>query len=284
MENTAFFLDGPAVTEDAPGIFFQPDKIEEPEGFVEPDPRWIHVNIKVPYPVPGMGVQAADDGDIVFLPKRNDCGDELTQSWFRIDVLGTVDGDQEISALRNAEVVKNHGFSDVVLVMADHFQDRVAGNENPVAVNSLADEICTAAFSVGKKDVAAMVNDPPVYFFGDTIVITAVSGFHVDHGNPHAFCNDCRKAAVGVPQQQEPVRPFFFEYLFSLNQDLGYLLPGCLTFNPEEIIRLADFQVLKKNITEFYDKSELHNTSRRWCWNIRNVIMKYCFIFIKQQV
>ena len=65
----------------------------------------------------------------------------------------------------------------------DHLLDRVAGDEDAIARDTLAQQVVPAALGVGHEHGARVVDDPPVHLLGHALVEAAVARFHVEDGN-----------------------------------------------------------------------------------------------------
>ena len=65
-----------------------------------------------------------------------------------------------------------------------------------------------------------MVYHAAVHFFGNPVVIAAVAGLHVVDGNAEPPRDDRGQSAVGVAENQQPVRAVLEKQRFAALQDL----------------------------------------------------------------
>ena len=50
-----------------------------------------------------------------------------------------------------------------------------------------------------------MIYHAPINFLGDPVVVAPIAGFQVKYRNAHASRDECRQAAIGVSQNQQPI-------------------------------------------------------------------------------
>ncbi len=96
-----------------------------------------------------------------------------------------------------------------------------------------------------------MIHDLAVNLLGNTLVKTAVSGFHVEDRDLQPLGGERGKATVGVTQQQDSVGLYLGQYLgrFADDEADGF---GCaLARSLEKDIRTADLEVVKEDLVEF---------------------------------
>src|SRR5438477_6221614 len=90
--------------------------------------------------------------------------------------------DQEITPWRERKPRQYVGCADQRLRATNNFENRVAGDEDPLARNAFAQQILPAALGIRHQDVAAVIDDAPIDLLRHPIVVTAVSRLHVENG------------------------------------------------------------------------------------------------------
>ena len=88
------------------------------------------------------------------------------------------------------------------VVVLDHLVDRIAGDDDALPGDALAQQVLAAALRVRHQHRAAVIDDPPVHFLGHAVVVAAVARFHVKDRNAEPPRDDRRQAAVGVAEDR----------------------------------------------------------------------------------
>ena len=90
-------------------------------------------------------------------------------------------------------------------VLMEHFGHRAAGYVGAFLGQTAVGQIAASVFAVRHVDIADDVDDAAVGFFGQTFVLAAVAGFHVEDGNVQTLGTDDTEAGVGVAKNQYAV-------------------------------------------------------------------------------
>src|SRR6476620_1418153 len=98
-------------------------------------------------------------------------------------------------------------------------------------MNSLCLEILLTPMSIGKKHLATVIDDSPIDFLGNAIVIAPISRFHVIDRNPKPSRRNRRRAAIGIAKNQNSIRFLSLEKVHRLSNDLADLLPEIRRLN-----------------------------------------------------
>src|SRR5207244_1265657 len=130
-------------------------------------------------------------------------------------------------------------------VVFNYFQDWIAGDIDPPAFNSFAQQVGAAALGVRHQNVAAMIDDAAVHFFRDTIVKAAVARFHVIDRNAQPLGNNRRQGAVGVTEDQQSVWFLGKQNPFGGRDDLPYLLTEGFAAYAEKVIGFAHLKLIE---------------------------------------
>jgi hypothetical protein len=137
-----------------------------------------------------------------------------------------VHGDQEVLPLRQPEALKPPVAGDLRLVVVDDLLDGVAGDEDPLPLDSFGGEVLLAAVGVWHQHRARVVDDAAVHLFGDPVAVAAVAGLHVEGLNPEALGQDRHQAAVGFAEDKEALRSHLEQQRLDAGEDLADLLPN----------------------------------------------------------
>src|SRR5690348_11757906 len=104
--------------------------------------------------------------------------------------------------------------------------------------------------AVGQVDVADMVNDLSIEFFGDSLIETAVPRLHVKYRNLQALGHDRRQATIRIPENKERIRLFLTHHIVRMSQDIAQRLTQTVGDDIEKMIRLPDLELFEKNLIE----------------------------------
>ncbi len=132
-----------------------------------------------------------------------------------------------------------------------HLKHRAPRLDHPVGRQSLAQQVLPGDAAIRQVDVGDMVDDLPVGLLRHPLVEAPVPRFHVEDWDMALFGRDGTQAAVGVAQHQEGIGPDLLEHRLDVDQDLSDRGRGGSPCGIEEIVGLADAQVLIKYLVEF---------------------------------
>jgi hypothetical protein len=99
-----------------------------------------------------------------------------------------------------------------------------------------------------------MVDDPPVYLFWNTVVITAVPGFHMKDRYSPAGADNSRESAVCVTENEDPVWPMFGDDIVDPRKYLSDLLAERGRSDSEVYVRRPNTEVPDKDIAQAFMK------------------------------
>src|ERR1043166_9101500 len=105
---------------------------------------------------------------------------------------------------------------------------------------------------VRHQDATTMIYDAPVDFFRHAIVVAAVAGFHVVHGDAHSRGDHRRQRTIRIPQQEQPIRLDLRQRLTCPRHDLPNLIGKDGRLNAQMKIRRSQTQFLKENIAQVF--------------------------------
>src|ERR1035437_262090 len=183
-ENTGLFLHRSAVRQHADRALFQADEVEEPERLQKRKSRPLQVDSEGRHPRPRARMQGAHHGKSELLMEQRQRIEERPEPALYVHVFGSMQRDQEELAAFQAQLFQGGAGSDLLRKMIDYLLDRVADHMDPVAWETLGQQVLPAAVSVRHQNRARMIDHAAIDFLGDPVVITAVAGLHVIDGDP----------------------------------------------------------------------------------------------------
>src|ERR1035437_8412831 len=103
---------------------------------------------------------------------------------------------------------------------------------------------------VNKVEIGQVIHQLAVGFFGNIRVEGTVARLHVIGRNLHPLGHHKRNGAVGVTEDQKGVGLFFQDHFFRADQQLTQHFSKGRGVQVEEVIGLADPQVVKENLVQ----------------------------------
>ena len=160
-------------------------------------------------------------------------------------------GNNEVFPFFQTERFEDLGLTDLGKVLHQYFVHRATGLDHTVGGKAFAQQVFARDAAVGEVDVAGMVDDFPVAFFGNPLVEATVTGFHVEDGDVALFGGYGAKAGVGVAQNQKGIGVFLLEDRVYVDQDLARGGGGIGSGGIEEMVGLAQTEVFEEEFVEF---------------------------------
>ncbi len=119
---------------------------------------------------------------------------------FRIDVFFPVRRNDKIFFFFKSQLLQNRGLLNFRQVMHQHLIHRTARFDDSVGRQPFPQQVFPRNGAVRKIDIRNVIHDFAVAFFGNALVETSVTRFHMENGNvPLLGCNGA-KARVGIAQ------------------------------------------------------------------------------------
>src|SRR5690606_9224150 len=126
----------------------------------------------------------------------------------------------------------------------------VSCHVDTLTCNALTEQVCPAPFGIRQQDVAGVVDDSPVDFLWNPIVVAPVACFHVINWNSHSFRDDCRKAAVRIAENEQPVRLLGSHDLFGVVDYLTDLVAERSPLDAQEMVRRPDPEFIEEALAQ----------------------------------
>jgi len=102
----------------------------------------------------------------------------------------------------------------------------------------------------GHVDVREVVHHLAVQLLRHALIEAAVSCLHVEHGDLPALGGDHREAGVGVAVDEDGLGLLLLHRLVGLDDHLSDGLRDLAARHPEEVVGLADAQLLEEDLVE----------------------------------
>ena len=154
------------------------------------------------------GVQ---DGHIVLLCQCVDGSKQAQEVLFRIDVLLTVGGQQNILILFQPQTLQHIAFLNLLQIHVQHLCHRRTCLVGTLLGQTRIRQILPGEFGIAHIHVGNHIHDTAIGLLGQTLVLAAVACLHVKQRDVQSFCTDGRKAGVGIAQHQIALRLQFRE-------------------------------------------------------------------------
>ncbi len=159
--------------------------------------------------------------------------------------------DDEVLAGLQTQALEYGGSLNAFAVMVQHLPHVGARLDDGLWPNALGDQVTPCVFGQHKIDVAQVIQYLAVQFFRHTLVEAAIARFHMEHRNLASLGRDHREAGVCVAIQENGVRLFQRHDRVGALDHTGYGLCSVLSGGLEEVVRLADAEVLEEDVVEF---------------------------------
>ena len=135
--------------------------------------------------------------------------------------------------------------------MVQHLEHRAAGLDHHVRRQALAQQVVARDRAVGEVDVGRVVDDASVDFLRHAHVEAAIAGLHVEGRNLAPLGRNHRHATVGVAEHQHGIRLFCGQNAVDRDDHFADGLRTAGTGRIQEMIRLADAEVIEKDLVQF---------------------------------
>ena len=108
-------------------------------------------------------------------------------------------------------------------------------------------EITAGVFAVCKVDIGDNVHDAAVCFFGQALVLTAVSGFHVEDRNMQSLCCNGRQTGVGVTENKKCIGLDLIHQLIGAVDNVAHRCTEIVAYCIHIDFGIGKLQILKEN-------------------------------------
>ena len=105
-------------------------------------------------------------------------------------------------------------------------------------------------FAVGHVDIGDNIDNTAIGLFWETLILAAVSGFHVEDGDMQTFCSYYTKAAVGVTKHQYAIGLEGSKELVATVDDVATGGTKVITHGIHIDFRLCELEVVEEDAVE----------------------------------
>ena len=91
------------------------------------------------------------------------------------------------------------------------------------------------------------IHDPTVGLLRQALILTAVTGFHMENRNVQSLCADDRKAGIGISQHQHGIGLKLYHQLVGLCNNIAHGLAQVLAYGIQVYLGIFQLQVLKEH-------------------------------------
>ena len=203
-KEAAFLGQRAGVRHNGKGVHLQAVVIVEAQGLVL-DHTLVQLKAALLQPLAAAGMAGVQNGHIVFFGHFVDGGKQGNKVLFRVNVFFAVGRKQNIFALFQPKASVNIRCLDLFKVLMQHFGHGGTGHIGALFGQAGIGQIAAGVLGVSHVHIRNDIHDAAVGFFGQALILAAVTGFHMENGNVQALGTDHGKAAVGIAQHQHGI-------------------------------------------------------------------------------
>ena len=178
----------------------------EAHGLLADDPL-VQLEAGCLQPLFTSGVAGVEDGHVVLFRHGVDGGEEGQEILLRVDVLLPVGGEENVAALLKTQTRMDVAGLDLGEVLVEDLRHGGAGDVDPLLGQAALVEVLSRVLGVAQVHIGDDIHDPAVGLLGQALVLTAVTGLHVENGDVQTLGADDAEAGIGVAQHQNGVGP-----------------------------------------------------------------------------
>src|SRR2546426_4187787 len=167
-----------------------------------------------------------------------------------IDVFRAVKRDGEIFARLELESLEHVAPIDSTFVGLQDLEDGIANHVNPLPFDAFLQEVILAAVGVRHQHGAARVDDPAIHLFRHPVIVAAVASLDVVNRDPHPGGHDGGKAAVRVPEDQDPVGLNVPDQGSNPGEDLAHLYLETGRLHSEVVVGVPDAEFSEEDVAQ----------------------------------
>ena len=152
------------------------------------------------------GMAGIKDRHVVLLRHSVHRVHQVEKIGFRIDILFTMGGKQNILAFLQPQTFEDVARLDLFQVIVQYLRHRRADDIGTLSRRSGGIQIPACMFGITHVDIGRHIHDTAVCLFRKTFVEAAVTGFHMEDRDMQALRSDHRKAGVRIAKHQDRIR------------------------------------------------------------------------------
>ena len=203
-EEGTFFGERAAVAYDGEGVHLQAVVIVEAERFVL-NHALVELEAACGKAVAAARVATVQNRHVVLFGHLVDGGKETVEVLLGVDVFFAVGAQQNVLALGEAKTRVDVACLDRSQIFVQNFGHGAAGHVRTFLGQTAVGQVAAGVFGISHVHIANDVNDAAVRLFGEAFVLATVARFHVENRDVQTLCRDCRKATVGIAQDEHRI-------------------------------------------------------------------------------
>ena len=240
-----FFGERAAVAYDGESVHLKAVVVVESEGFMLNN-SLVELEAACGKAVTAARVAAVKYRHVVLLGHLVDGGKETREVLLGVDIFFAVGAEQNVLTLFESETLVDVAGLDCRQILVQNFGHGAARNVGAFLGESAVGKVAAGVFGVGHVHVADDVHDAAVGLFGQTFVLAAVTGFHVENRDMQTLSANSRKAAVGVAENQQCVGLASNHQLIASVDNVADSCAQVVTHGVHVDFRVLQFEVLEE--------------------------------------
>ena len=192
-KEATLFGQGARVGDNGESIHLQAVVVVKAQGFVLDD-ALVELESAGFEALAGARMATVEDGHVVLLGHLVDGIEERQEVLLGVNVLLAVGGQQDIFPLFKSEALVDIGGLYFRQIVVQHFSHGAAGDVGALLGKARVGQVAARMFGVRHVHVGDDIHDAAVGLFGQTLVLAAVAGFHVEDGDMEALGPDDAEA------------------------------------------------------------------------------------------
>ena len=196
------------------------------------------------------GMAGVKDGHIVLFGHFVDCSEQRGEVLLCVNVLFPVGREQDILSLFQTQAGVDIGGFDLLQILMQYLRHRRTSDVGALFGQARIRQITACVLGISHVHIGNDVYDAAVGFLGQTLVLAAVAGFHVEDGNVQSLSPDDAQAAVGVAQYQNGVRLDGNHQLVAFSDDIAHGLAQVCTHGIHVDLRVCQLKVVEEHTVQ----------------------------------
>ncbi|MCY1395124.1 hypothetical protein D9M71_100530 [compost metagenome] len=140
----------------------------------------------------GPGVSGHDDRKLILVGQGSQRLEQIPEVFRRIDIFLSVSADDEKFVLLQTLSNQHIGRENFRHVVVEHFLHMRTGFDDGFRTNPFGDQITPGMLGQNHIDIAQVIEHLAIQFLGNSLIETAIAGFHMEYRYLAALCgNHC---------------------------------------------------------------------------------------------
>jgi len=198
----------------------------------------------------GTRMAGIENRHVIFFSQRIDGRKQRPEVLFRIDVFFPVRGKNDIFSGLQSEPFKDIRLFNRFQIGMQHLGHRRTRHKSPLLRKAAFSQVPAGVFGIGHVDIGNDINDPPVRFLRQALVLAAVSRLHMKDRDVQSFGGNRRKAGIRIPEDKKCIRADPAHQLIGSIDDVADCFPQIFPDRIHIDFRVLQFQVMEENAVQ----------------------------------